>query len=222
MVGDMKHVFRTAAALTWILLGVSGPVSGSDPLTVGKSEELRNRFESIQRGTRSWSARFSQTLLLPGLKNPVLSAGRIRFLAPDRLRIDFENPPGEWMVACGERLLLQKPGKKAVEKSIRNDPVGKPLQGLISLLRGAQGEEARWFTPAVARQGETLQIELQRKEGAPAHLPRAILNTLKADTLEVREVTIQLPKGGSLSYAFEGVERNRPVEPSIFEMPAPR
>ncbi len=206
------------------LLFFSGAASavGGEALSPGKAGELRKRFEAFQKGTRFWSARFSQSLTVPGLKTPILSEGRIRFRAPDGLRIDFENPAGEWMLANGETLLVQKPGRKLVEKSLLNDPAGKPLQGLISLLRGGEAEEAAWFSAEVSREGDLFRIELVRREGAPSHFPKSIVNLLKAESLEVREVSILLPNGARLSYMFEAVERNRPIAPSFFDASIPR
>jgi outer membrane lipoprotein-sorting protein len=210
-----SRLFRICAVIA-CLFG-TGVLCPADQLSPVKSEELRKRFESFQKATRFWSARFSQSLSVPGLKQPILSEGRIRFRAPDGLRIDFENPAGEWMLATGERLFWQKPGKKRVEKSLVNDPAGKPIQGLISLLRGVPGSEAEWFTPEISRDGDLFRIELVRKEGAPSHFPKSIVNTLKADSLEVKQVNIQLPNGAQIIYVFEAVERNRPIDPTFFD-----
>jgi outer membrane lipoprotein-sorting protein len=189
----------------------------AEVLTAAKATELRKRFESFQKGTRFWSAHFSQTLTVPGLKTPIVSEGKIWFRSPDSLRIDFEIPAGEWMLTRGDVLVVRKPGKTPSEKPLNSSPAGKPLLGLISLLNGQPVQEADWFHPEVSREGESFHIELVRKEGASSQLPKRISNIVKANSLDVQQVTIHLPNGGSLSYQFEGVERNRTIDPSLFE-----
>src|SRR4051812_36917792 len=94
------------------------------PLAKAKADDLRDRFEKRQKETRTWTANFSQALSMPGLKAPVLSEGTIRFRAPDGLRIDFSKPAGEYVLVIGDRLFIQKVGKKLVEKSLSNDSAG--------------------------------------------------------------------------------------------------
>ena len=74
----------------------------------------------------------------------------------------------------------------------------------------------------MSREGDLFRIELVRREGAPSHFPKSIVNLLKAESLEVREVSILLPNGARLSYMFEAVERNRPIAPSFFDASIPR
>ncbi|MEI7774661.1 MAG: outer membrane lipoprotein carrier protein LolA [Verrucomicrobiota bacterium] len=191
----------------------------ADPLSTDKAEALRKRFEAHQQGTRFWSADFTQTLSAPGLKAPIVSEGRIFYHAPDALRIDFEKPAGDFMLALGSALFVQKSNKGVVRKSIETDTVGKPLLGLLGMLRGRPTEEAEQFNFQVSRQADVYEIELTKKQGAPAHMPKKILNSIVVDTLEVKNVTVILPNGAALNYAFRSSVRNRPLAASFFEPP---
>ena len=194
-----------------------GGLVRAETLTGVRAENLRKKFEAIQRGTRFWSAHFHQTLTIPGLKTPLVSEGKIQYRSPDAIRVEFENPPGDFLLARGEKFFLKKAGKPMVEKSLEKDAAAKPIQGLLSLLRGAGVEEERWFSPEISRQGDDFVVELVKKEGAPLHLPRSITNTVGADSFEMKRVVIQLPKGGSLTFQFDQVVRNRSIDASAFD-----
>jgi len=213
------HQGRSFSVL--FFLSVAG-LCTAEPLPVEKAEALRKRFEVHQQGTRFWSADFTQTLTAPGLKEPIVSEGKIRYRAPDALRIDFEKPAGDFMLALGVDLFVQKSRRGIVRKSIQTDTVGKPLLGLLGMLRGRPTEEAGMFEFQVTRTGEVYEIELSKKPGAPAHLPKRIINSIAVETLEIREVTIVLSNGGVLGYAFRTSSRNRPLEMSFFESPEVR
>ena len=110
----ISRLFRICAVIA-CLFG-TGVLCPADQLSPVKSEELRKRFESFQKATRFWSARFSQSLLVPGLKQPILSEGRIRFRAPDGLRIDLRILLGNGCWRRGKGCF----GKSRVKKGSRN------------------------------------------------------------------------------------------------------
>lgn len=205
-----------------LFVNITACLFAADLLSGDKAEALRKRFDLHQQGTRFWCADFTQTLSAPGLKTPIVSEGKIRYRAPDALRIDFEKPSGDFMLALGEDLFVQKSTKSIVRRSIQTDSVGKPLLGLLRMLRGQPTEEAELFDFQVNRTGDVYEIELSKKAGAPAHIPKKILNSITCDTLDIKSVVVVLPNGGSLNYSFRSLSRNRPIAASFFEAPEVR
>ena len=63
---------------------------------------------------------------------------------------------------------------------------------------------------------------LTRKPDASSRMPKRITNTIDAESLEVREVVVELPNGGTLSYRFDTIARNRPLDATRFAAPALR
>ena len=188
------------------------------PLSSAKAKALRTRFEARQRETRSWTAAFTQTLTMRGLREPVASEGTLTFRGPDALRIDFTKPAGELVLVLGDRLFLRKPGKRLVEKSLSGDNAGRPFQALMSLFQGRPPENEDLFEPLVTQEGDRYVITLTRKAEA-ARLPKRITNIVSEVTLDVREVLVELPNGGSLNYTFRDAVRNRPVDARLFDPP---
>ena len=203
-------ILLTATLLASVLRAEPGPLSPA------KAEALRTRFETRQRETRAWSAAFTQTLTMPGLRASIASEGTLTFRAPDALRIEFTKPAGELVLILGDRFFLQKPGKRAVEKSLGTDSAGKPFQALLSLLQGRPPENEAQFDPRVTLEDDRYVIVLTKKTEATGRLPRRVTNIVSEATLDVREVLVELPNGGALSYVFRDPARNRPVEAKLF------
>lgn len=208
--------------LVALFLGFELPLFAAEVLSSEKAEALRKRFETQQQETRFWTADFTQTLTVPGLKTPIVSEGKIRYRAPDSLRIDFEKPSGDFLLALGPDLYVQKSDRGLVRKTIQADTVGKPLLGLLGMLRGRPTEDAERFDIQAVLEGDAFEIELVKKQGAPAQLPKKIINSIAVNSLVVRNVTVVLPNGGTLAYAFRSSTRNRPVAASFFEPPEVR
>ncbi len=203
-----------------VLLFPLGAMAGS--LSPAKADALRARFEARQRETRTWSAGFVQTLTMRGMRTPVVSEGTITYRAPDSLRIDFQRPAGEFVLAVGDRLFIQKAGKKLVEKSLSNDTAGKPIQSLLGLLQGRPVEAAEdQYETQVSDENGTYLIVLTKKQDAGGRLPRRITNVVSND-LSIREVRVEMPKEGSLVYSFREAVRNRGVEAEAFSLPIPK
>jgi len=189
------------------------------PLSAERATALRIDFQTRQRETLTWSAMFMQTLTLPGLREPVVSTGTIAYRAPEQLRLDFTKPAGEFVLILGDQLFVQKTGMRLAEKSLREDSAGRPFLSLLSLLRGQPLEEENAYTPAVTHEEGRYAVLLTRKIEASSRMPARITNTIAADTLDLREVVVELPEGGLLSYRFDGITRNRPLDTTRFAAP---
>lgn len=189
------------------------------PLPAAKANALRARFEAQQKETRNWSADFVQTLNMRGMRKPVVSEGTITYRAPDALRIDFRKPAGEYVLALGDRLFIQKTGKRIAEKSLNDDTAGKPIQSLLGLLQGRPAETEAQYDTAVSEDGGAYVITLTKKRDAGGRLPARITNIVGQDSLNIREVRVEMPNGGSLTYSFREISRNRGVNAAAFDLP---
>ncbi len=188
------------------------------PLSAERAAVLRERFETRQRETRTWACAFTQTVSMAGMRQPIVSTGTLSYRAPELL-LEFTQPAGEFNLVVGDQLFIQKAGKKVAVKSLTNDIAGKPYLSLLGLLRGKPAEDEKFFTPEITREDDHYTIVLTRKATASSRLPKRITNTIDADSLEVREVLVELP-GGTLSYRFSEPARNRPMDAARFAVPS--
>ncbi len=190
------------------------------PLPTQEATALRARFEARQRETQTWSATFVQTLALEGMREPVVSAGRIAYRAPQALRLDFTRPAAEYVLVLGDRLFIKKSGARLAERSLREHSAGRPFRSLLGLLRGQPPEEGNAYRSEVIREDGRYAVVLTRDPEASSLMPARITNHIAADTLEVREVLVELPEAGTLSYRFEAIQRNGPIDLSNFAVPS--
>ncbi|MGH8650861.1 MAG: LolA family protein [Gammaproteobacteria bacterium] len=198
---------------------LAGASALAAPLSAERAAMLRAQFTTRQSETLTWSATFMQTLTVPGLREPVVSVGTLAYRAPEQLRLDFTKPAGELVLVLGDRLFIQKAGMRLAEKSLREDSAGRPFLSLLSLLRGQPTEEESAYTPEVTREEGGYAVVLSRKPDTSSRMPTRITNTIAADTLDLREVVVELPNGGMLSYRFDGITRNRPLDTTRFAVP---
>ncbi|MGH8576770.1 MAG: LolA family protein [Gammaproteobacteria bacterium] len=217
MPGNVRPTFWQP--LFWIALLAGTTALAAPPLSTEDARALRARLQTRQRETLTWSATFVQTLTLPGLRDPVVSQGTLAYRAPDRIRLDFTKPAGELVLVLGDRLFIQKTGARLAEKSLREDSAGKPFVSLLGLLGGQPAEDESDYTPEVRREEDHFAVVLTRNAGASTQMPARIANRIAADTLEVREVVVDLPSGGVLSYRFDAITRDAPLDPARFAAP---
>ncbi|MGH8545626.1 MAG: LolA family protein, partial [Gammaproteobacteria bacterium] len=83
-----------------------GATTLAAPLSAERASALRAQFQTRQRETLTWSATIVQTLTLPGVRDPVVSTGTLAYRAPDRLRLDYTKPAGEFVLVLGDRLFI--------------------------------------------------------------------------------------------------------------------
>jgi outer membrane lipoprotein-sorting protein len=188
-------------------------------LSTERADLLRAELRAHQRETVTWSATVVQTLTMPGLRDPVKSIGRLAYRAPDRLRLDFTRPAGEFVLCLGDRLFIQKAGAGLTEKSLREDSAGRPYLALLDLLSGEPVEDEGAYMPEVTEDGGRYAVVLTRRPEASSRLPARIVNTIDADPLELREIVIDLPNGGVLGYRFDDITRNTPLDAARFALP---
>ena len=207
---------------TTFLAAVLAFTADAAPLPQARANALRDQFETRQRETKTWSASFTQTVAMPGMREPVVSTGTLAYRAPEQLRLDFTKPADEFVLALGDQLFVQKAGKKPALKSLSGDNAGKPFQSLLGLLRGKPVEEEAFYTAEVSREDGRYIVVLTRKADASGRMPKRITNSIDVESLEVREVIVELPNGGTLTYRFDEIARNRPLDAKRFSAPAMR
>ncbi len=208
-------MFRTLL-LTALLLASR---AHAQVLSPEKMTALREQFQKHQQQTKTWAATFTQTVSMPGMKQPVVSTGSIACRAGGQLRLDFTRPAGEFVLVLGDQLFLQKAGKRVSVKSLTKDNAGKAFRSMLNLLQGQLTETEALYTPTISRQGGNYAVVLNRKPDAPGKGPKRITNTIAADALDVREILVDLPNGGTIHYLFNGAKRNQALAGGLFTAP---
>ena len=190
------------------------------PLPPDQAAVLRTDFQKHWQQTKLLAVPFTQTVTIPGLRQPIVSTGTLAYRAPEELRMDFTQPAGEFVLVLGDRLYLQKSGKRVAVKSLSQDNAGKPFRSLLGLLRGELTETETQYTAEISRMDRNFRVVLTRKPGASGRGPERITNTIEAGNFHVREILVELPPGGMIHFAFGKPPAKPTVPDSLFIPPA--
>jgi len=157
-------------------------------------EDLEARFLASHKNLESLQADFRQTITSPGLRQPVVSEGRFYYQAPDKLRIDYSRPAGDYFL-------------------LNNHSSARALVALRGVLQGTP--PAGEFQKQVECEDGVFRVILTPLAPSPT-LPRKIENRVDAKSLALLAMTITMSQGAALEFVFENPRRNQPVEPGIF------
>ena len=146
------------------------------------------------------------------MRQPVVSEGRFYYQAPDKLRIDYSRPAGDYFLLNGDRFETRRRGKTpAVLNS--SHPSARALVALREVLRGTP--PAGEFQKQVERRGGEFRVILTPLAPSPT-LPRKIENRVDAKSLALLGMTITMPQGAAMEFVFENPLRNKPLETGVF------
>lgn len=198
-----------------ILLLAALTATTAAALPDAEADALEKRFFDAQRGTRTLTADFTQTVDAPGLPAPVVSRGRLTFRAPDDLRIDYTEPAGD---------VLQLDATAFTTRRAGQDPVRRPpdhrsaraLSALREMLRG-QRPAGDWQAAVTRRGRDYLVVLVPPTTGG--FQPQRIENIIEAATLQLRSLTLSLPRGTTMRFDFSQPRRNRPLPERAFDLP---
>ncbi len=194
-------------------------------LPAAEARSLQQRFEKRQAALRSAAVEFSQSLRLPGMRNPALSRGRIAYAAPGRLRVEYELPAGELLLLPGDgTLVTRKPGRAPVLRKLErlDERTQRSLLLLLSLFEGRLPPGFADARVAAQRVGDDrVVLKLSRAgDAAEGGDGESIETTLTWPALDVSIVSVQVANGVAIKYEFSRLERNANLPVDTFAPPA--
>lgn len=180
--------------------------------TAAFGEDLEARFLASHKNLESLQADFRQTITSPGMRQPVVSEGRFYYQAPDKLRIDYSRPAGDYFLLNGDRFETRHRGKPPVILDA-NHPSARALVALREVLRGTP--PAGEFQKQVECEDGMFRVILTPLAPSPT-LPRKIENRVDAKSLALLAMTITIPQGAVMEFVFENPRRNQTIEKGVF------
>jgi outer membrane lipoprotein-sorting protein len=186
--------------------------AGAAELSPAAAAALEKRFFAVQQSTRTLTAAFTQTLTAPGLPAPVVSHGQLFYRAPDELRIAYTEPAGEMLQLDATTFTVLRTGRPAVRRPPGHSSA-RALGALRDILRGQRpsGE----MTTTVTRRGNTYLVVLT-PTATGGFQPERIENILDARSMQLRTLSITLPRGTIMRFDFSNPRRNQSLPPDAF------
>jgi outer membrane lipoprotein-sorting protein len=197
------------------MLGFLLQAADARELPQSEADRLEQRFFAAQRATETLQSAFTQTVTSPGLPAPVVSAGNLFYRSPDSLRIVYTRPAGDFLQLLGERFTSRRSGGDLVDRD-SDHPSARALVALRDVLRGEPPDET--MKRDVTSEGDFFRVTLTPQFPGPG-APEKIENLIEKSSLQLRSLSIVLPRGTIMRFDFAKIRKNRPVAENTFSLP---
>ena len=199
----------------FLLLAVLSATGLARDLAPSDAVLLEKRFFGTQQKTRTLEAAFTQTISAPGLASPTISRGQLFYRGPDDLRISYQVPPEELMQLDAATFTTIRTGRAPLARPAGH-PSARALGALRDILRGNR-------PPGDMQVSVTLQAGNYLVVLVPSTLsdfqPERIENTIDADTMQLRSMSLTLPRGTVMRFDFSAIRRNHVLPAATFRLP---
>lgn len=201
--------------------------SGADAATVDSVAKPPLELWLAQtQELKTWESSFVQTRHLKALTQPLTTAGRVWFAAPDRFRWELGDPPQSLVLREGDVLQVLSPRLHRAERLSLTNVAAGPMREALALLDTGFPRAAGTFqqqfkllstrTNLVAGGGTAYAFRLQPKVAAARRfLPELTVEVATSD-LQLTATELLFADGSRLRNDFAGARLNLPVDPERF------
>lgn len=215
---------RIGASLFFVLFATSGVAQEPLPISLKGADKLAAlvlRVTQVQSGMASLEARFVQEKKSRLLLEPSVSGGRFYFLAPDKVRWEYESPRPMTVVLADGVATTYRPLDKKAERM----EVGRAQRRVFRFISAAEPLERlkRYFSFTFMDPGDDGNFSLILKPTSHQIAKRIKLVELQIDRVLMIPVVVSYSEadGDAITYRFTDIGMNRPVDPGLFTLNLP-
>lgn len=178
-----------------------------------------------QTNIHSWSADVTQTRTFKTLSQPLVTHGRIRFVAPNFFRWELGEPALTIAVRQPEQMLVLYPRLKRAERYPLDAAAG-PWRELLMLLDAgfprSQAElDARFKVLSVVQVGKLGEVRLQPKSAVARRMMPEIKIVLGMKDSQVRATEMTFTDGSTMRNDFTKQVVNPVLDSTLFNFAIP-
>ncbi|MGH9397317.1 MAG: LolA family protein [Terriglobia bacterium] len=183
-------------------------------------EEVVREFESHYSNVRTLQADFTQTSYAWGRTR--VESGSVTMARGGRMRWVYKEPEEKIFVSNGKQLLFYVPAEKQLTISSTHDAEDAqvPLEILLSHLRLSKVFSRVEF----ANQALETPSGDRVIRGYPRFLYKKDYRSALIEitpTFDIRRLVVFYPDNSTMQFAFSNIERNKPVDDSLFVFSPP-
>jgi outer membrane lipoprotein carrier protein len=213
---------RSAVLLFALVLisGLSNPslgnvIAATRPEATASLDTVLNRFQEHYQATKSFSAKFDETITRPGAP-PVQREGVINYQKPGKLRWEFEGSQPETIVSDGKTIYDYDPALNQVVET----PLARASrdQAAASFLLGAGDVKRDFKAEAISSPNSNQLIHLSM---TPKHGGQQIEAGIDQKTYNIVSLSIGDAMGNRTYLSFSNIELNPPLPASLFVFTPP-
>ena len=212
--------FRLLTCLTFLALIRATGLSSSVP----DADVRLNHWLTAQTNFTSWRADFIQTRSLKALTQPLISHGRIWFVAPNLFRWELGVPAKSVALRTESDLIVLAPSLKRAERYPISEMAKGPIKGLASLMDTGFPRDATAFKKQFEMLGadETngvCNFRFAPRESAIRKLLPELSIGVSLHDFSLRTTSLQFADGSILRNDFTNSEVNPRIDPALFVAP---
>lgn len=155
----LNRRFRLTTVLVAVVLSGAAPACAEALATTGWGLP---QLMSKMREVRSATARFTEQKFVRVLKQPLLSSGRLTFVAPDRLQKETLAPVASRLTVKGDRLTLEQPDGVKRDLTLSEYPeIGALVESVRATLAGDDATLTRFYKPTLTGNATDWSLQLE-------------------------------------------------------------
>ena len=191
---------------------------------VADADARLNRWLTAQTNFTSWRAEFVQTRILKALTQPLISQGRIWFVAPNLFRWELGIPAKSVALRTETDLIVLAPNLKRAERYPLAEMAKGPIKGLASLMdtgfpRDAAAFKKQFEMLGAAETNDVCIFRFAPRESAIRKLlPELSIGVSSLDST-LRTTSLQFADGSILRNDFTNSAINPHIDPALFVAP---
>jgi outer membrane lipoprotein carrier protein len=177
-------------------------------------EGLLDRLQQHYQATKSFSAKFDETITRPGAP-PLRRSGVIYYQKPGKIRWEFDGPQPETIVSDGTTIYDYDPGLNQVVET----PLASAFrsEAAAAFLVGAGNVKRDFNAQAMAPDsGEIVHLVLTPKKGG-----ERIEAGIERETYNIATLSIGDAMGNRTNLSFSNIVLNQPLHPAQFKFTPP-
>jgi chaperone LolA len=202
------------------LFGVSPARAAQAGQGSASVEEFVSRLESSYHAVQTLKAEFVQTYVADGRTR--VESGSVFFARGGRMRWDYRQPEEKIFVSDGKHLLLYVPAEKQMTRSRvkASDDARVPFRLLLSRLnlRRVFGHIEFADQSLHPEPGDRVLRAIPKHEDEGGY--HEVLMEITS-AFDIRRLVIHFSDQSSMDFEFKSIDRNAPLNPSIFSFTPP-
>ena len=206
--------------------GLSPRPAGAGPPLPGASkpgpslEQYIHGFELSYRYVQTLRAAFTQTYVSGGRTR--VESGTVYLARGGRMRWDYREPEMKVFISDGKQLMLYIPTENQLTRSAAktSEDVRAPLAVLLSRLNLRKlFSRIEFADQALSAEAHDRVLRAYPKRGYEEDYREVLIELTPA--LDIRRLVVSYPDNSTMQFAFDRIERNVALKPSLFQFNPP-
>lgn len=189
------------------------------PLTAQQKQNVIGKINRAASGLKSMSCTFTQTKFLSLLSDKMVSAGKMYYSQPNKLRWEYTNPYQYLFIFNGNKVYVGNKSRKDVINTNNNKIFKEVARIMMSTVTGTALSNSSDFAIDVADVKTKWQITLIPKKKEMKKMFSKIVLSFNKSNLMISEINIYEKNNDRTNIKLNTIKTNSAVNETLFAIP---